>query len=80
MGCAELLEYVSVLKDGLMRTAQEVHIFGIVHVHLPNSMQGYASHLVELMECVMLTLDTVSVLLDSPVPPVMMVCETNHIL
>ena len=55
-------------------------IFGIVYVYLPNTMQEYASHLVELMECVMLTLDTVTVLLDSPVPPVMMVYETDHIL
>ena len=36
-------------------------------------MQQYVSHLVGRMECVILTLGTVTVLLDSLAPPVMMV-------
>ena len=36
-------------------------------------IQQFASHLAVRMECVMLTLDAVTVLLDSLAPPVMMV-------
>ena len=37
MDCVELMDYVSVLKDGLMRIVQEVSYFLFVYVHLSNA-------------------------------------------
>ena len=51
----------------------------VISMLLNYKIQRYASHPVGRMECVMLTLDTVTVLLDSLAPPVMTVGKRTRV-